>query len=105
MLIVPLILGIGLSWLGISGPPHLVLMLQMGMPPAFATLVIAEAYNLDREMTVTALAVGFSGNTGNHSPMGMACLIISFFNTGSNVIEINIAIRCIAKFAGNHALR
>ncbi|NJN58970.1 MAG: AEC family transporter, partial [Leptolyngbyaceae cyanobacterium SL_5_9] len=30
-------------------------------PPAFATLVIAEAYNLDRELTVTALAVGSLG--------------------------------------------
>lgn len=61
MLIVPLIVGLGLSWLGVSGPPHLVLMLQMGMPPAFATLVIAEAYNLDRALTVTALALGTVG--------------------------------------------
>jgi malate permease and related proteins len=61
MLIVPLVLGLGLSGLGINGPPHLVLMLQMGMPPAFATLVIAEAYNLDRELTVTALALGTVG--------------------------------------------
>ncbi|WP_416667572.1 AEC family transporter [Egbenema bharatensis] len=58
MVLVPLILGYGLQFLGITGLPHLVLVLQMGMPPAFATLVIAEAYDLDRELTVTTLALG-----------------------------------------------
>lgn len=58
MLIVPLTLGLLLPLLGITGLPKLVLILQMAMPPAFATLVIAEAYNLDRELTVTTLALG-----------------------------------------------
>lgn len=61
MLLVPLILGIALSLLGVKGPPQLVIVLQMAMPPAFATLVIAEAYDLDRDLAVTALAVGSSG--------------------------------------------
>ncbi|MEB3355752.1 MAG: AEC family transporter [Synechococcales bacterium] len=61
MLVVPLIVGIVISLLGISGPQRLVMILQMGMPPAFATLIIAEAYNLDRELTVTALALGSIG--------------------------------------------
>ena len=61
MVIVPLVLGVGLSYLGITGPPQLVIVLQMGMPPAFATLVIAETYNLDRDLTVTALAIGSIG--------------------------------------------
>jgi predicted permease len=30
----------------------------MGMPPALATLVIAETFDLDRDLAVTALAVG-----------------------------------------------
>jgi len=30
----------------------------MAMPPAFATLVIAETFNLDRDLAVTALAAG-----------------------------------------------
>jgi predicted permease len=34
----------------------------MAMPPAFATLVIAEVYNLDRNLAVTALAVGSTGS-------------------------------------------
>lgn len=61
MLLVPLILSSGLSVCGITGSPQLVIVLQMAMPPAFATLVITEAYNLDRELTVTALAIGSAG--------------------------------------------
>ena len=61
MLIVPLVVGFGLSRLGVTGVPQLAIVLQMSMPPAFATLVIAEAYNLDRELTVTALAIGSMG--------------------------------------------
>jgi hypothetical protein len=60
MLVIPLILGIGLLQLGITGLPLLVIVLQAAMPPAFATLVIAEVYDLDRDLTVTALAVGSS---------------------------------------------
>jgi len=33
----------------------------MAMPPAFATLVIAEAYELDQHLAVTALVMGCSG--------------------------------------------
>ncbi len=58
MLIVPLVLGAALPWLGLSSPAQQVLILQMAMPPAFATLVITEAYDLDRSLTVTSLAVG-----------------------------------------------
>ena len=61
MLLVPLILGSILPIFGIRGAPQLVIVLQMAMPPAFATLVIAEAYNLDRNLAVTAIAVGSMG--------------------------------------------
>ncbi len=61
MLLVPLILAAGLPLVGVTGSPQLVLALQMAMPPAFATLVLAEVYNLDRDLTVTALAVGSAG--------------------------------------------
>ena len=61
MLLVPLILGSILSLFGITGAPRLVIVLQMAMPPAFATLVIAEAYDLDRDLAVTALAIGTIG--------------------------------------------
>ncbi len=46
MVLIPLMLGIGLSVLGVDGPPRLVLVLQMAMPPVFATLVLTEAYEL-----------------------------------------------------------
>lgn len=61
MLLIPLILGSSLSLFNLTGSIRLVIVLQMAMPPAFATLVIAEAYNLDRDLTVTALAAGSAG--------------------------------------------
>ncbi|WP_330220689.1 AEC family transporter [[Phormidium ambiguum] IAM M-71] len=61
MLLVPLVLGIALTMLGITGSPRLVMVLQMSMPPAFATLILAEAYNLDRELAVTGIALGCAG--------------------------------------------
>jgi len=61
MLVVPLVVGLALSAFGIVGAPRLALVLQMAMPPAFATLVLAEIYSLDRELTVTTLAMGSIG--------------------------------------------
>ncbi len=61
MLLVPLFLGSILSLFGITGGAKLAIVLQMAMPPAFATIVIAEVYNLDRDLSVTALAVGSGG--------------------------------------------
>ncbi len=58
MLIVPLIIGSTLPLFGITGAAAKVMVLQMAMPPAFATLVIAETFNLDRDLAVTALAAG-----------------------------------------------
>jgi malate permease and related proteins len=61
MLIVPLILG-ALLWVsGLTGPAHRAILLQMSMPPAFATLVISEAYELDPQLAVTALVIGCLG--------------------------------------------
>ncbi|MBW4580002.1 MAG: AEC family transporter [Tildeniella nuda ZEHNDER 1965/U140] len=58
MLLVPLLLGLLLWALGVKGLVYQALLLQMAMPPAFATLVLAEAYDLDQEMTVTMLLLG-----------------------------------------------
>lgn len=58
MLLVPVILGRLLPFFGVTGDPAKVIVLQMAMPPAFATLVIAETFNLDRDLAVTALAMG-----------------------------------------------
>lgn len=61
MVLVPLVLGSILWAIGITGLIHRVLLLQMAMPPAFATLVIAETYELDQELSVTALVMGSLG--------------------------------------------
>lgn len=58
MIAVPLVIGYSLRFFGVTGVPLLVLVLQSAMPPAFATLVIAEAYDLDRDLSVTTLAIG-----------------------------------------------
>jgi predicted permease len=55
MLFTPLVVGTVLMFLGIEGKERQTMVLQMGMPPAFATLVIAQAYNLDRDLSVTTL--------------------------------------------------
>ena len=61
MLLVPLLSGSILAGLGLHGAPLLVMQLQMAMPPAFGTLILAETYNLDRELTATAVAIGSMG--------------------------------------------
>ena len=58
MLAVPAAIGTLLSAIGFGGLPRLVVVLQAAMPPAFATLVLGETYNLDRQLTVTAIALG-----------------------------------------------
>ncbi|MDJ0737476.1 MAG: AEC family transporter [Nostocaceae cyanobacterium] len=58
MLLVPLIIGTALPFFGVTGAQARVILLQMAMPPAFSSLVIAETFNLDHDFTVTALAVG-----------------------------------------------
>ncbi|NJK35897.1 MAG: AEC family transporter, partial [Oscillatoriales cyanobacterium SM2_2_1] len=61
MLLVPLVVGTALMFFNITGPSRLAMVLQMAMPPAFATLVIAQAYDLDQELAVTTLALGSAG--------------------------------------------
>ena len=58
MILVPLILGLSLASFGLTGKIAQVIVLQMAMPPAFATLVLAETFNLDKDLAVTTLAVG-----------------------------------------------
>ena len=57
MVVVPLIIGALLTATGFAGPERLILVLQSGMPCAFATLVLAENFNLDRAFTVQTLII------------------------------------------------
>ncbi|MEM6520154.1 MAG: AEC family transporter [Cyanobacteria bacterium P01_D01_bin.71] len=57
MIITPAVVGLLLTLFGVSGAPRLVIVLQAGMPAAFATLVITETFDLDRDLAVTCLGV------------------------------------------------
>lgn len=56
-LLVPLIMGAGLTAFGFDGPQRLVLVLQAAMPCAFASLVLAENYDLDLNLTVASILI------------------------------------------------
>ncbi|GAA6617460.1 AEC family transporter [Scytonema sp. NUACC26] len=58
MLVVPLLISTVIPLFGLTGAVAQVILLQMAMPPAFATLVLAETFNLDRDLAVTSLAMG-----------------------------------------------
>ena len=55
--IAPALVGVLLTLVSITGAPRLVIVLQAGMPSAFATLVLAETFNLDRDLAVTCVGV------------------------------------------------
>lgn len=57
MAIAPAVIGVLLTLLGWHGAPRLVIVLQAAMPAAFATLVLAETFDLDRDLAVTCLGV------------------------------------------------
>lgn len=61
MLFTPLVVGTGLMFFGLTGAPRLLIVLMMGMPPAFSTTLFAEAYSLDRDLAVTTVALGSIG--------------------------------------------
>ncbi len=58
MLLVPLMLGWALGVFSLDPTQRLVLVLQMASPPAIATLVLAENFNLDRQLTVSTIVAG-----------------------------------------------
>jgi malate permease and related proteins len=53
----PAIVGIGTTLFGLSGDPRLALVLMSGMPTAFMGLILAEEYNLDRELIASSILV------------------------------------------------
>lgn len=58
MFLVPLLLGIGLSLLEINSSVRLLIVLLAAMPPAISTLIIAESYNLEKQLTTTTIIIG-----------------------------------------------
>ncbi len=61
MLLLPLLSGLSLTLCGIYGEPRLVIVLQTAMPAAFTTLVLAEVYDLDQDLAVSAIVAGCLG--------------------------------------------
>ena len=57
MILTPLVVGTGLMFFGVTGEPRMAMVLQMAMPPAFSTLVIAQAYNLDLTQNISQLYI------------------------------------------------
>ncbi|MEN9216544.1 MAG: AEC family transporter [Gloeomargarita sp. HHBFW_bins_162] len=58
MVLVPLLVGIVLHFFPVTERLRLLLVLQSGMPPAMATLVLTEAYGLEPGLTVSAIGLG-----------------------------------------------
>lgn len=56
-LVLPLLLGVATSLLGIPAGARLALVLMAAMPTAFAGLILAEEYNLDRELIASSIVL------------------------------------------------
>jgi malate permease and related proteins len=56
-IVLPVLVGVGCTLIGITGDPRLAVVLMAGMPSAFAGLILAEEYNLDRELATSSIAL------------------------------------------------
>ena len=56
-IVMPAIVGITITVMGMSGDPRLGLVLMSGMPCAFAGLILSEEYNLDRNLVASSIIV------------------------------------------------
>jgi malate permease and related proteins len=61
LLVLPLFVALGTTLLGISGEPRLALVMMSGMPCAFAGLILAEEYDLDRDLAASSIALSTIG--------------------------------------------
>jgi predicted permease len=57
MLVIPGLTGLGLTWFGFTGDARLSMVLMSGMPTANTNLILAEEYNLDRQVTASTIAL------------------------------------------------
>lgn len=61
VLVLPALVSIGVTLLGLTGDARLSLVLMAGMPSAFASLILAEEYDLDRELAASCIALSTIG--------------------------------------------
>jgi malate permease and related proteins len=59
--IVPLAVGLGATFFGIIGEQRLILVLMSGTPTGLSVLILAEVYNLDRNLLASTIAFTFIG--------------------------------------------
>lgn len=55
--VLPAMVGLGVTFLGLTGDSRLALVLMAGMPSAFAGLILSEEYELDRELMAGSIAL------------------------------------------------
>jgi malate permease and related proteins len=56
-IVMPTVVGIGITMMGMRGDSRLALVLMSGMPSAFAGLILSEEYNLDRNLVASSIIV------------------------------------------------
>jgi hypothetical protein len=59
--IVPLAIGLGATMFGLRHDPRLILTLMSGTPTGLSVLILAEVYNLDRDLLISTIAFSFIG--------------------------------------------
>lgn len=59
--IIPLLVGIGATYWGVTGEERLVLVLMSGTPTGLSVLILAEVYDLDRDLLASSIALTFLG--------------------------------------------
>jgi hypothetical protein len=61
VVIVPVLVGLGATYFGVTGDARLVLVIMSGTPTGLSVLILAEVYNLDRELLTSSIAMTFVG--------------------------------------------
>jgi len=59
--LVPLAIGLGATAFGLRDDPRLILTLMSGTPTGLSVLILAEVYNLDRDLLISTIALSFVG--------------------------------------------
>ncbi|MFK0732453.1 MAG: AEC family transporter [Gloeotrichia echinulata GP01] len=61
VLIIPMVVGLCATYFGVTGEQRLVLVLMSGTPTGLAVLILAEVYDLDRNLLASSIALTFVG--------------------------------------------
>jgi predicted permease len=61
VVIIPMLVGLSATYLGVIGEARLVLVLMSGTPTGLSVLILAEVYDLDRNLLASSIALTFVG--------------------------------------------